>query len=80
MDVIVDAKKAETLSDSGLVRTWRDLSEDLNQAVREDQVRSTGADVARDLGSVEREMERRGMRHDNPHGDVRGPDGVTHKA
>jgi hypothetical protein len=72
----MDQKIAEALSDLRLIRQWRTYALNLESRVKFEQP-TTG--VARDLGYVEREMERRGIRHDDPRGEVRDSKGDWHK-
>jgi hypothetical protein len=72
----MDQGIAEKLSDLRLIRQWRTYAMNLENRVTWGQP-TTG--VARDLGYVEREMERRGIWHDDPHGEVRDSHGVWHQ-
>ncbi len=72
----MDIETAVSLSDANLIRRWRRWSLAIDRMV--DQGTPT-MDVARDLGYVEREMERRGIRHDDPRGEVLDSHGVWHQ-
>lgn len=67
--------------DATLIRMWRDFSGSLDRMLQRDNLATAGtANVSRRLGYIEREMEWRGIRHDDPRGDVLDSHGVWHKA
>lgn len=72
----MDQNIAEKMSDLRLIRQWRTYAINLESRVKREQP-TTG--LATDLGHVEREMERRGIRHDDPRGEVLDSHGVTHQ-
>ncbi len=61
------------LGDRTLIGMWRNYAIDLDRRVAAGE-QTTG--VARDLGYLEREMEWRGIRHDDPRGEVLDSHGV----
>ena len=63
-------------ADKLLIGMWRDFAVSLEKMVL---MEVPTMSVARRLGYLEREMERRGIRHDDPRGDVLDSHGIWHK-
>lgn len=72
----MDVETAISLTDDNLIRCWRRWCLTIDRMVAQGE---PTMGVARDLGYVEREMERRGIRHDDPRGEVLDSKGVWHK-
>lgn len=72
-----DETAVRGLTDLRLIRLWMEHHRILEFGVKNNR---PTADIAQRLGYVEREMERRGIRHDDPRGDVLDSHGVWHKA
>lgn len=73
----MDLMTARAMDDRLLIRKWRFYATSLEVRIR---LGRPTTDLARDLGYVEREMERRGIRHDDPRGDVLDSHGVWHES
>lgn len=72
----MDGITTRALDDAGLIRQWRVYAFSLEAHLRMDM---PTMDVARGLGYIEREMEWRNIRHDDPRGDVLDSQGTWHK-
>lgn len=72
----MDQGIAAKMSDLRLIKQWGYYAINLENRIKREQPTN---ELAHDLGYVEREMERRGIRHDDPRADVLDSHGVLHE-